>query len=187
MRCSRLFSGGAAVLAIATRNNDDLYRIVMVLHILVAIVGFGGVMLNGLYGSQIKKHRGTDALAIAEANYKVSTVAEYFIYAVPVLGVLLVLLSDHQIEFSDLWVGLSIAIYVVAIGVSHAVMLPTVRRILVLLRELAAGGPPPAGAAAGPPPQVLELQALGQRAGATGATLNVMLVAVLVLMVFQPH
>ena len=31
--------------------NSDLYNIVKVLHILCAIIGFGGVLLNGFYGA----------------------------------------------------------------------------------------------------------------------------------------
>ena len=48
--------------------------------------------------------------------------------------------------------------------------------------EMVAAGPPQGG----PPPQVAEMQALGKRVGAAGATLDVMVVVILVLMVFKP-
>ncbi len=170
------------MLAIAS-SSDDLYRIVMVLHILVAIVGFGGVLLNGVYAAQAKQRPGPGGLAIIEANFKVTGIAEKFIYAVPVFGVLLVLLSDDIVEFSDLWVGLSIVVYLAAIGLSHAVLIPTVKKIIGLVREMNSG-PPPAG---GPPPQVAQVEALGKKAGMTAMVLDLALVVVLVLMVFQPH
>ena len=52
----------------------------------------------------------------------------------------------------------------------------------VLMGEMVAAGPPQGG----PPPQVAEMQALGKRVGAAGATLDVMVVVILVLMVFKP-
>ena len=66
------------------------YRIVLVLHILVVIVGIGTVFLNGLYGAEAKKRPGPGGLAISQANYRVSMVAEYFIYAIIILGFALV-------------------------------------------------------------------------------------------------
>ena len=58
----------------------------------------------------------------------------------------------------------------------------------VLMRELVDAGPPPAGGAApaGPPPQAVELAALGQRVGVTGAFLDIMVIVILVLMVWKP-
>ena len=44
-------------------------------------------------------------------------------------------------------------------------------------------GPPPAG---GPPPQVAQIQALGKRQAAAGASLNVVVAVILVLMIWQP-
>jgi hypothetical protein len=79
---------------------------------------------------------------------------------------------------------MTIVVYAVAVTASHQVMRPTVQRILVLLREMTSV--PAGGAPAGPPPQLAELQALGQKAGATGAVLHLALVTVLVLMVWKP-
>lgn len=75
-------------------------------------------------------------------------------------------------------------VYGVAVTISHQVMQPTVKRIITLMREMASV--PVGGAPAGPPPQLGAIQALGKKAGATGAILHVALVAVLVLMVWKP-
>ena len=69
------------------RVGDTPYRVVLLLHILTAIIGFGTVFLNALYGRAAERRERVEGLAIAEANYDVSQVAEYFIYAVPVFGV----------------------------------------------------------------------------------------------------
>lgn len=167
-------------------TESALYKIVLILHILVAIVGIGTVMLNGLYGAESKKRPGPGGLAIAQANYRVSMVAEIFIYAILVLGLILVWLSDGQWTFSQTWVWLSIVVFVVSLGVSHGVLLPRVRRMNALGEELAAGGPPPAGAPAGPPPQVAMMEALGKQVGAASGVLHLMTVVLLYLMVFKP-
>jgi uncharacterized membrane protein len=164
---------------------SDAYKVVLVLHILCAIVGFGAVFLNALYGQQAKSRKGSEGLAISEANELVSKVGEYFIIAVFLLGIALVLIGDPVIEFSQTWVWLSMTVYVIALGISQGLMMPRVRRMIALQRELVGGGPPPAGAA-GPPPQVLEMEKLGKQMGVIGPILNLALVVILVLMVFKP-
>jgi hypothetical protein len=44
-------------------------------------------------------------------------------------------------------------------------------------------GPPPVG---GPPPQLAQLEALGKRQAAAGASLNVVLAVILILMIWKP-
>jgi hypothetical protein len=156
-----------------------------VLHILSAIVGFGAVFLNGIYGAQVRAHPGPEGLAIFRANYLVSKIAEYFIYAVFVFGVLLVLLSDDVWDFSDTWVWSSMLLYIVGLGLSHGALQPRLRKMENLMTEMVAGGPPPAGAT-GPPPQVAQLQEHGRVVGMVSTALHVILVAVLFLMIWKP-
>ena len=54
-------------------------------------------------------------------------------------------------EFSQTWIWLSLVLYVVGIGVSHGVMIPTVKKMDATMEQLNALGPPPAGAAASGP------------------------------------
>ncbi|MDQ1456893.1 MAG: putative integral rane protein [Actinomycetota bacterium] len=161
---------------------SGLYKTLLVLHILTSIVGLGAVMLNGLYAAQAQKRAGPGGRAVSEANYFVSNIAEKFIYAIPIFGILLVLDSDKLWKFSQTWIWLSLVVYVVAIGISHSILIPGHKRINALLAEMEQG-PPSAG---GPAPQVVELQATGKRMAAAGATLNVCVVIFLVLMVWKP-
>jgi hypothetical protein len=178
--------------------DSDAYRIVLVLHILTVVVGIGAVMLNGLYGGQAKARKGPEGLAIAEANFKVSMVAEKVIYLIPLFGIGLVFMSKTDgvqvYDWDQTWIWLSIVLYVVALGISHGVVTPTAKRMQVLMKELNAMGPPPgAGGPDGPPPgaggppaQVVELEALGKRIGAGGMALNLLTVVLIVLMVWKP-
>lgn len=167
-------------------TDSGIYKTLLVLHILSAIVGLGAVMLNGLYGNEAKKRRGSEGLAITDATVSVSRVAEMFIYAIFVFGVLLVVTSDDAVSFGDLWVSLSMGLYVVAVGLSHGLLQPTVRRMRALMAELVDAGPPPQGATAGPPPQALELEQRGKTVAAAGAALNLIVVAILALMIWKP-
>ena len=166
--------------------NGGLYKLCLVLHILCAIVGFGAVFLNGIYGQQMKARlqsgRVAEAVGIYEANLTVSKIGEYFIYAVFIFGFALLGLSDSVWKFSQTWVWLAVVLYVIGIGLSHGVLMPTVKRMGVLMHELAAG-PPPAG---GPPPQAAEMASLGQRMGIVGPVLNIILIVILFLMVWKP-
>lgn len=174
--------------------DSDGYKIVVILHILTVVVGIGAVMLNGLYGAQAKARKGPEGLAIAEANFKVSMIAEYFIYAIPVFGIALVFMSKTDgvqvYDWDQTWIWLSILLYIVALGISHGVVIPTAKKMQGLMRELNAMGPPPAGGpppgSGGPPPQVVQLEALGKRIGAGGASLNLITVVIIILMVWKP-
>jgi uncharacterized membrane protein len=166
--------------------DGGFYKLCLVLHILCAIIGFGAVFLNGIYGQQMKVRmqsgRGADALGIFEANLTVSKIGEYFIYAVFVFGFALLGLSDSVWKFSQTWIWLSILLYVIGIGLSHGVLMPTVKRMGALMREVLAGPP----AVGGPPPQAAEMETLGKKLGVVGPVLNLILIAIIFLMVFKP-
>jgi uncharacterized membrane protein len=165
--------------------NSGIYKLLLVLHICAVVVGFGGVALNGLYGARAKKAGGREGLAVAETNFWITErVAEPAIYAVFVLGLLLVLSSDDAWGFDQKWISFSMLLYIIGIALTHAVMRPAVKRMNALQAELASAGPPPGPG--GPPSQVAELESLGQRVGAVGAALNVLLVIIITLMVWKP-
>ncbi len=167
-------------------GDSTVYGLVLFLHIITAIVGLGGVMLNGIYAQQAQQRPGREGVAINQANFAVSKIAEIFIYFIFVFGVLLVLLADDDtISFSDLWISLSMLFFIIAIGLSHGVMNPAIRKANALAEELATTEGRPPGQA-GPPPQAVELEALGKRIGATGAVLNLLILVMLYLMIFKP-
>ena len=181
--------GGAHSVRVRGANSDGIYKLLLVLHIFCAIVGFGAVYLNALYGRQIQKRQGREGLAIYEANFRVSAIGQYFIYGVFVFGFLLVLTSDDAWEFSQTWIWLAMALYIVGLGVSHGVLLPAVKRMGVLMRELVDAGPPPRR----PPARRRDRrrrspssQALGTRVGASSAFLDVLMIVILALMVWKP-
>lgn len=169
------------MLGIETGPTSDLYRVVLSLHILFAIAGFGGVLLNGLYAARAKERQGPEGRAISEANYRVSSVAEIFILLVPVTGLVLVWVSDGAWRLKDLWIWLSLVLYAVAFVISRAVLVPGHRRINRLLAEIEEHDPEQ-----GPPPQVAAIEQAGRAMAMSGAILNVLLVALVALMIWKP-
>jgi uncharacterized membrane protein len=166
--------------------DSGIYKFTLVLHLITVVIGFGATFWASFYGMQAKARRGREGLAIAEASFDiVERMASWFIYAVPILGILLVLFSEDTWQFSEAWISLSFLIYIVAIGLVHGLHVPNLRRMNVLMAELAAG-PPAGGAAGGPPAQAVELEQRGKRAAMIGGLLNAAWVLILVLMVFKP-
>ncbi len=168
--------------------DSTIYNLVLVLHLVAVVYGFGTVALNAVRGADAKKRPGPGGLAIGESMHNVNMVAEKIIYVVPVLGFALVGLSDGVWEFSQTWVWLSLVLYMVGIAVSHGVLIPAEKRMNELATELVAAGTPPTGAAAGgPPPQVAEMEQIEKKKLApAGGFLNLLVVVIIGLMIFKP-
>ena len=162
--------------------NDGAYNTVKSLHIVLAIVGFGAVFLNGIYEARARRAGGREGLAIAETNWFVSDrVAQYLIYLVFLLGFALVGMSDKTYKFSHTWISVSIVLFLVGIGLVHGLVRPNERRMIELQRSMA-GAPVGAGA----PPEAAEYDRLFRRGTAAGLVLNALLIAIVFLMVFKP-
>ncbi|MDQ1396931.1 MAG: hypothetical protein QOG64_2190 [Acidimicrobiaceae bacterium] len=158
-------------MVLAAGVGSGVYRFFLLLHILSAVVGFGGVMLNGVYAAQAKRRGGAEGAAVSEANYEVSKIAEYAIYAVFVFGVITVSLGKDDVKFSQSWVGISMVLYLIAAVVARLVLIPGHRQLNELMR---------AGASR------TELASREKRLAAVGGTLNLVFVVILFLMVFKP-
>jgi amino acid transporter len=82
-------------------------------------------------------------------------------------------MSDKQWKFSQPWVSVSLVLYIVIVGIAHAVVFPSYRKINSFLRS---PSPPPA-----------EIAALEKRIAAVSGVNSLMFVAVLFLMVVKPR
>ena len=158
--------------AVATGLNGWAYLLVLTFHLVCVIVGFGGVTLNGLWGSTLSKTTGEAAGPMAITLGKVSHLAEYFIYGVPVFGVLAILLSDKSHSFASPWVSIALVLYFLGIGLSAGILLPTSKK----LEKIAMAGNPVSA----------ERKALEKKMAAISGALHLILVTVILLMVFGP-
>lgn len=154
--------------------NGDLYNVVLVLHILAAIIGFGGMFIAGFYGNEARNLPGREGLAVAQTTLKVTSLAPTMaVYTVPVLGILLILMSDDTWKFSQLWISLSFLTYIALVVLAVTVQVPAIRK-MVAMRAGAEGA------------QSIPMQNLGKKVAMVGGIVNVLWVLTLVLMVFKP-
>ena len=159
--------------------SSGLYRFVLLLHILTVVVGFGGIIVNAGMARAARQRGGAEGVAIGEASAAVTKqVSQNAFYAVPVFGILLVVLSDGTFGFEEPWVGAAIVLYLAAAAILVAVVRPSQRRA----NELAAGlvANRSAGSAGG------ELEALDKKLAAFTGVFNLLFLAVLALMIFKP-
>jgi uncharacterized membrane protein len=154
--------------------DGDLYRLVLVLHILSSIIGFGGMFIAGFYGNEAGRLPGRECLAVANTTLKISgRIPTVAVCAVPILGILLILMSDDFWKFSEAWISLSFLLYFVLMGLATGLQVPTIRK-MVALRAGAEGA------------QSFEMQAMAKKVAAVSAVVNVLWVIILFLMVFKP-
>jgi hypothetical protein len=169
--------------------NSGAYKLLLVLHLLGVMAGFGPLFMAMAYGAQARARRGPEGVAVAEASYDVvRTFAEWIIYTVPITGILLVLVSEDTWKFSQAWISLAFLVYIAILGVMHGAHFPNLRRMNQLMGELAGAAPAAGGAAttAGQPSQVAELDQRATRATATAGVIHLLLALAVVLMVWKP-
>lgn len=159
---------------------SDAYNIVKVLHILCAIIGFGSVFLASFYYQQARARRGSEGIAIIESYRLVGKIATYFMVAVLLLGVAMVLMSEDKFSFGDTWILLSLVFLVAAMGMAGALLEPREKRALDLQREIETVGETAAAT------QTAELVRLDKQMTLLGHALNLVVVVILVFMVFKP-
>ena len=153
---------------------SNLYDLVLVLHVLAVIIGFGGTFIARFYGAEGAKRQGGEGLAIAEATMKVTSLAPTMaVYTVPILGILLILLSDDVWQFSDAWISLSFLLYIVIIVLAVTVHVPNIRKMIALRRGTEGV-------------QTTEVEKRTRTAAVVGGILNLLWIAILFLMVFKP-
>ena len=174
-----------AVLA-ALNPDSNIYRILFLLHITAAIVGFGSTFVYPVLGMLAQERRGEQAVALSDGSMKAAAaLTNPGIYATALTGLLIVIFADPW-EFDQTWVWAAILVYIVALGFSHGVHQPNLKKMNALTHELASMGPPPEGAPAGPPPQAVEMETRGKAAARNGAILDLFLLLILYLMIWKP-
>ena len=166
-------------------GDDFAYQLVYLLHIVGIVAGFGPTFVYPMYGSEAKRLQGAQGLAISEASLKIGSRLQWFIYSVPLTGILLVVMSEDAYEFDQAWISIAFTLYIVGLVVSLGFHQPNLRRMASLQRELLAGDGGGAGEG-GPPPQVAELENRGGKAAAYGGMLHLLLALLLLDMVWKP-
>ena len=158
------------------------FNILVMLHVLCVIGGFGALAYNGLYLSLAQRRPAGGTGAVLEVNKMVSGLAEILIYAALLFGIGAVGSSHSQIKFSQAWVSAAFAVYLVDIGILHGWIRPNQRRHAEVVDRLEQ----PATAGASRDGDVALLQSLEKKVGFGWGAFNVLVIGAVYLMVFQP-
>jgi hypothetical protein len=155
------------------------YNLLLTLHLICVIGGFGFLAYSGLT-LLVGRRRGA-AIGTLEVTMQVSVLAELLVYGAFVFGVAAVG-SSQAWGFGQTWVSLALALFVVDIGILHAVIRRSQRQYLSLARTLASvAAPSPTR-----PPEVDRIEGLEKRIALGWGLFNTVAVIVVFLMVFQP-
>ncbi|MBV9659987.1 MAG: hypothetical protein JO337_02405 [Acidimicrobiales bacterium] len=163
------------------------FKVLVLLHVLCVVGGFGALAYNGLYASLAQRRPAGGTSAVLEVNRLVSSLAELLIYAALLFGIAAVgAAGKHSdIKFSDAWVSAALSVYVVDIAILHAWIRPHQRRYGEVVQRLEA----PLG-----PSETVDdrqgdvsvLRALERKVGFGWGGFNLLVVGAVYLMVFQP-
>jgi hypothetical protein len=158
------------------------FKVLVLLHVLCVIGGFGAVAYNGLYASLAQRRAGGGGSAVLEVNSLVSGFAELLIYAALLFGIGAVTVSQSRDKFSDAWISAAFAIYLVDIAILHGWVRPNQRRHAGLVRKLETSGAPAESVQA----DLAALRGYEKKVGFGWAAFNLLVVGAVYLMVFKP-
>ncbi len=150
--------------------HDAVYDIVLLAHVLSALIGFGAVVVAGVFAVVLLRS-GPESEAVTRYYRPGVNWAGRVLFLVPVFGVILVLISKGAWSFSDGWVTTGFLLWaVVALGAEMALW-PAERMLQTLVGEHA-------------PADAVRTRCLGVAAMAAGGL--VVLVIACTVMVAKP-
>jgi uncharacterized membrane protein len=160
--------------------DGGLYRLLLLLHILCAVAGFGAVAFNGLRRVRARQRGGEDELVLLDEDDYITRAAEYLIYGVLVFGILVALASKSYWELSQSWLSLAMLLYLIELGLLHGFIHRAERDYRAGLVGLEVAAP------AGRTTEVAQLEQLERRIALGWAVFDVIFLVILYLMVFTP-
>jgi hypothetical protein len=155
-----------AVLVAAVNDNSAAYDFVLLAHVLVALVGMVAVVAAGGFAIPLRNALGRNGpLPEALVRYYrpgVNRVGRV-LFAVPVLGIALMVMSRGQWGWSDAWISSGMAVWAAVALAAEAALWPGERQLQVAVAGWGADAGPDGGS--------------GQTGDATGICLRVSLTA----------
>ncbi|MDZ7732090.1 MAG: hypothetical protein U5R31_02395 [Acidimicrobiia bacterium] len=110
-------------MTLAALRGDFVYDLFLFLHILTAIIGFGATFVWPMLASRSRSLPPSESYAVNHLSLGLARMFEYFIYAVGVTGIVLILVSDF-IEFSEAWISIALGLYIIGLACRSGLHLP---------------------------------------------------------------
>lgn len=105
--------------------SSALYRIILLLHIACAVVGFGGVIAHGAFNARAYASKAGEAVVLLKATRAITNIAHFAIYGLLAFGIILVSVSDGGISMGDPWISASFVVWFLVVGAAHGLVKPT--------------------------------------------------------------
>lgn len=157
---------------------QPLYDLVVLLHVAGAAIGFGSIVLTGVF-AELRRRRGCDERESVRRYFATGTNwAPRCLYSVPLLGGALLAMSHARFSLGQAWLMASLVMWASAMGLAEAIVWPGERRIAEALAQEAL-----AGSRHEPAP---EIDRVCRRVAAAATTTGVLCVVAVVLMVAKP-
>jgi uncharacterized membrane protein len=153
------------VLVAATSGHQGIFDVLVGLHVVCAVVGFGSVAVSGVYGASARRSGDQGASEETARYFRARGWPELLILAVPVFGAAAVGVRPDGADFGEVWVIGGLVVWAVAAALLVAVVRPAENRIR--------------GGAA-------DLRNPGARLMWAGAASDLLFVVALALMITQP-
>lgn len=152
----------------------NYYEIVLLVHIISAIAGFGVTFSFGVLGPLAGKLGGPQGLGLLKGIDKIEKTLVYPAIVIQLLtGVLLIFEAGWDDDFfSHQWLWISILVFVAAASIAVFLQAPTVEKMIELGESNQAQSP--------------EFGKLAKTAATRGPILSVMLLVIIFLMVTKP-
>jgi hypothetical protein len=106
-----------------------LYDTVVLVHVLSAILGFGSLAITGILAAIARGRAGANSSAVQRYFSGATNWASRTIYSVPILGFVLLAMSDNAFRLDEAWVVISLAVWIGAVGLAQLVIWPGERFI----------------------------------------------------------
>jgi hypothetical protein len=177
----------------AVPSHSAAYDIVLLAHVLAVLASLVAVVVAG--GSAVALSRpGPVPQQLLRYYRPGANWAGRVLFVVPVLGFILITLSEGQWAIGDRWIVIGLVLWLAAATLAEAVLWPTERRLQEAVARMAApvsgpsqmDVPEPSGVERTEPFRPHELSALCRRVTAVAGVVTAILVGASVVMVAKP-
>jgi hypothetical protein len=177
------------LLASSSSGNHGVYVALVVLHVISALVAFGGIAISGVYAATAGHLERPGALEEARRWFGGRNWGVLLLPTVPLLGVLALVADARPGRIAEAWAVAALAVWCLVAAIAWGVIRPTEATLRRLLNaparsEVGTERRLLADADKGQPDQ--RLQEAARRLGRAAAVCDVAFVVVLGLMIWQP-
>lgn len=156
------------------------YDLLVGLHVLSAVIGFGAVGLSGTYAASAREATEPRQDPALRRYFHLSTNwAERSLLVTPVLGVIVLCAGDRSAD-SQAWPWIGLGCWVLAASIATGRCWPAERRIQLWLADLP-------DSADGPPPGLGEFRDACRVVQSGASVVSLCFIAAVVVMIWQPR